>query len=58
MLSEKNLTTVIIVVGVGLFVFGLSGFTVGRGAGWQTLDQVLMAIGAMLMVSGFLWKRN
>jgi len=58
MLSEKNLTTVIIVIGVGLFVFGLSGFSVGRVVGWQTLDQGLMAIGAMLMVGGFLWKRN
>lgn len=58
MFPEKNFRTVIIMIGVGLFVFGLSGFSSGRVSGWPTFYQLLMAIGAMTMVGGFLWKRN
>jgi hypothetical protein len=57
-------SVIAIVLGAGLLVFGLSGYSGGGegilgwyGAGWDEDEQVLMAIGAMLIVGGLLVRR-
>ena len=48
-----------IAVGVGLLVFGLAGYRVGTfgRAGWSMDYQIVMALGAMLAVGGWLSTR-
>lgn len=43
-----------IVLGVGLFIWGFTGYTT-RFA-WSDAHQLRMALGAMLIVGGFLWR--
>ncbi|MBI3047882.1 MAG: hypothetical protein HYY76_06180 [Acidobacteria bacterium] len=49
------------VIGAGLLVYGLTGYR-GQGrllpAGWSEDSQLLMAVGAMLLVAGFVFRRN
>jgi len=56
---RKTLGAAAIVIGVGLFMFGASGFTGGGRypAGWDQSSQMLMALGAMLTVAGQLVRR-
>jgi hypothetical protein len=60
---RTSVSVAFVVLGVGVFVFGLSGYhgggEVGRAgfyriAGWDPEYQLAMAVGAMLMVAGWL----
>lgn len=53
------LPSVVVVLGVGLFVFGISAYApAGSGdfAGWSESCRNVMTVGAMLATGGWLWR--
>lgn len=59
---KVHLAYVFVVVGAGLLVYGLTGYSRGvagfPGAGWSSDEQLTMAIGAMLVVAGVVFRRS
>ena len=61
--AENDEMRLVLVIGVMLFVFGLSGFGVGGGArgsrwsgGFSTNERIVMALGAGLVTAA--WARK
>jgi hypothetical protein len=59
-----GMRNVIIVIGVGMVVYGLTGFDAGGGgrggwsAGWDQTCRILATVGAMIAVGGLLARRR